>query len=158
MLAASAAATAAARATRIGANRRIASSLGGLGPLAPGGGRVGGTVGEQDGERAARLVEIARGERAGVAGELDAGPGLGPADLLQPQPELVGPEVRLGVVGPRVAEDRAGDRRALAGRVRPVLDADGAAERGPVPCGHVAAGEEARGRGAAAGVGLDPLV
>src|SRR6185295_15820186 len=117
MFAASAAATAAARATRIGARRRTAASLGGLGQLAPGGGRVGGAVGEQDGERAARLVEVARREGAGVAGELDAGPGLGAADLLQPQPELVGPEVRLRVVGPRVAEERAGDRGALAGGV-----------------------------------------
>src|SRR5262249_36355756 len=111
-----------------------------------------GPVDEQCCDQPSLLVEVACAEGPFVAVDLDAGPALSVADVLQAEPELVGPEVGRIVVRLVSAEDRGRDGGALCRRARPVLDPDPAAERGPVRRGGVATGVDAEKRGPAARV------
>ena len=79
------------------------------------------------------------------------------SDVLQPQAELIRPEVRQRRVRPFFAEDRVRDGGALAGGARPVLDAEGPAEQRVPRLGDVTCGEDARERRAAARVRRDAV-
>jgi len=78
---------------------------------------------EQRGEWPSVCASVLRAEGILVPLDVDGRPLLGVADVLQPEPELIRPEIRQLVVRLLVSEDCPGDARPLASRVRPVLDA-----------------------------------